>query len=141
MTFALVVIQNGLVIALALILNPRARARRAKEAALSSSTPSGSDEPKTSMAMGLDEEAALEARYRSMQTHKSSVSSANTLIGDGDISEKEKCFSRSSTLEVEDISKSGSGQTTPAGMYGRSRTATLTDLPGLAEVDSRTEAR
>ncbi|KAI9638262.1 uncharacterized protein MKK02DRAFT_6739, partial [Dioszegia hungarica] len=44
-TFALVVVQNGLVMLLALILNPRARARRAKEAALSPPTHSTDEKP------------------------------------------------------------------------------------------------
>lgn len=136
-TFALVVVQNGLVMLLALILNPRARARRAKEAALSPPTHSTDEKPTSSM--DVDEEAALEDRYRSMQTHKSSVSSANTLVGEGDITDKEKSFSRTSTLEVEGLQKVGSGRSTPAATYGRSRAATCVDLPGLAEVESRTE--
>jgi hypothetical protein len=136
-TFALVVVQNGLVILLAILHNPRARARRAKEAGLPASPTSTDEKPHV---MSLDEEAAIEDRYRSMQTHKGSVSSANTLVGDADVGEKGKSFSRTSTLEVEDLSKNGSGRSTPAA-YGRSRAQTLVDLPGLAEVDSRSEGR
>jgi hypothetical protein len=127
-TFALVIVQNGLVIMLALILNPRARARRAKEAALTTS-PSGTSTSDTRSTMDVDEEAAVESRYRAQQTHKGSVSSnADTLVGEND---KEKSFSRFTTMEVDDESKYKSGLSTPVEISEKSEESITLGEDGL----------
>lgn len=85
----------------------------------------------------IDEEAAIEDRYRSMQTHKGSVASEKTLIGDNIDMEKkgEKEYSWSSTLEVTEL-QVDSGRSTPfdRSRLSRSRASTMVDLPQLKEV-------